>query len=209
MKLRMIGIATLALMVLGTGVFAQGPRAGGRMGNRGPGMGRQVNGLGLSQAQKDQIKTIVQRFHQDVKGVVQSSASKDEKQSQVKALRQKAGEDIMAVLTPEQQAKATQTKFVDRILSPRAAMAARFMRVLGQLNLTEAQKTQVKDIMKGNRDACAAVRNDTSLTPEARRAKMQQVRTDTLDKIKAILTSEQLTKFNELMAQRPGRGAGK
>lgn len=209
MRLRMLGIAMLALAVLGTATFAQGPAQRRGMGGKRPGVGRIVKELGLSQAQADQVRAIVQRFHQDVKAIVQSSASREEKQTKVKDLRAKAGDEIMALLTPEQRDKATQMKLVDKLLSRRGAMAGMLMHMLAQLNLSETQKAQVKDIMKSCQEAGKAIREDATLTPEARRAGMRQLRQDTIEKIKAVLTPDQLTKFNELLAQRPGRNPRK
>ena len=208
MKIRIFGIAFLILVIAATGAFAQGQgaRAGGQ---RQPGIGRAAQTLGLSQQQQDQIKGIVKQFHQDVKGIRQSSTTPQEKRTKITGLRKQAGEKIMALLTPEQRQKATQMKLVNKLLSPRAAMAMGFTRVLGQLNLSETQQAQVKTIMANHRKAVQAIQNDTTLTPEARRAKMQQQRQEMTAKIKAILTADQLAKFNQLTAKKPGRGAAK
>jgi Spy/CpxP family protein refolding chaperone len=87
-------VAVMAALVLavGTLAFAQAPGDGGRRGPGGPGgpggrgfggpAGIELRGLDLTDAQRDQIRDIVQRY-----------------QEQIRA-------DVMLVLTPEQQAKA-------------------------------------------------------------------------------------------------------
>ena len=84
-------VAAVALLVVGSIAFAQGPggrRGGGPGGPGGPGFGGpagiELRGLDLSDAQRDQIRQIVQRY-----------------QEQMRA-------DVMLVLTPEQQEKAKQ-----------------------------------------------------------------------------------------------------
>src|SRR3954468_3930354 len=74
-------VAMIAVLVAGSVVFAQGP--GGRRGG-GPGFapGVELRGLDLSDAQRTQIRDIVQRYQQQMQS------------------------EIMLVLTPEQQTKA-------------------------------------------------------------------------------------------------------
>ena len=82
-RLRWVAVAAvIAVLVAGTIAFAQGP--GGRRGGGGPGFapGIELRGLDLSDAQRSQIREIVQRYQQQMQS------------------------EIMLVLTPEQQTKA-------------------------------------------------------------------------------------------------------
>lgn len=70
-----------------------------------------------------------------------------------------------------------------------------------QLNLTPDQQTQVKAINDDSRSQMMALRNDTS-TPQAdKRAKMMDIRKSSDDKIRALLTDEQKTKFDAMQAK--------
>jgi Spy/CpxP family protein refolding chaperone len=77
-----------------------------------------------------------------------------------------------------------------------------------QLNLTAEQKPKVEAIMKSAGEKRKALKDDTSLTPEQRREKMQAIQADTKAKLKEVLTPEQLTKFEEMAKNRRGGGPG-
>jgi Spy/CpxP family protein refolding chaperone len=74
------------------------------------------------------------------------------------------------------------------------------------LNLTDDQKAKVKPILEARDSKMKDLRADTSLSPEDRRAKMQSIRQETQDKMKAVLTPEQLDKYQK-MGQRQRRPA--
>lgn len=74
-----------------------------------------------------------------------------------------------------------------------------------RLNLTPDQQTQVKAINDDSRSQMMALRNDTS-TPQAdKRAKMMDIRKSSDDKIRAILTPDQQTKFDAMQAKMKDR----
>ncbi len=74
-----------------------------------------------------------------------------------------------------------------------------------QLQLTEDQKTKVKPILDAQQQKITSLREDTSLSQEDRRAKMQAVRQDTTAQLKAVLTPEQFDKYQQMtQRRRPG-----
>ena len=70
-----------------------------------------------------------------------------------------------------------------------------------ELNLTADQQTQVKAIDDDTAKQMMALRNDTSLSQDDRRAKMMDIRKGSQDKIRAILTDDQKTKYDALQAK--------
>jgi periplasmic protein CpxP/Spy len=81
-----------------------------------------------------------------------------------------------------------------------------------KLNLTPDQVTQVKAIDDDSRAQMTALRQD-STTPQAdKRAKMMDIHKASQDKIRAVLTDDQKTKYDALQAQmrerRESRQAG-
>ena len=70
-----------------------------------------------------------------------------------------------------------------------------------KLNLTPDQVTQVKAIDADTRTQMGAVRSDTSLSQTDRRSKMMDIGKASNDKIRAILTDDQKTKFDALQAE--------
>ncbi|SNT39307.1 protein refolding chaperone Spy/CpxP family [Granulicella rosea] len=86
-----------------------------------------------------------------------------------------------------------------------AAMLARLTR---DLSLTDDQVKQVTVIEDDARQKMMALRNDTSTAQADKRTKMMAIREESQAKIRAILTDEQKTKFDEMEAKMKARGAG-
>jgi Spy/CpxP family protein refolding chaperone len=87
-------------------------------------------------------------------------------------------------------------------MGPRGGGGARQVEMLTKrLNLTTDQQTQVKAIDEDTAKQMTAVRNDTSLSQDDKRAKMMEVRKGSQDKIRAVLTDEQKTKYDALLAE--------
>ena len=67
-----------------------------------------------------------------------------------------------------------------------------------QLDLTEDQKPKVEAIIKGAADKGRTLREDTSLTPEEKKAKAKVIREETATQLKGVLTPEQFAKWQEM-----------
>ncbi len=80
-----------------------------------------------------------------------------------------------------------------------------------ELNLTDDQKPKFQEIMKGAMEKRKALREDTSLTPEDKKAKAKAIQEDIATQMKALLTPDQFTKWQELVkharGNRPSAGA--
>ncbi len=77
-----------------------------------------------------------------------------------------------------------------------------------RLGLSADQKARLQAVMKSQRDAVAKLRDDTSLTREARREKMEAMRVAQMAGVRAILTPEQAAKWDSAMAEGGRRGGG-
>jgi Spy/CpxP family protein refolding chaperone len=89
---------------------------------------------------------------------------------------------------------------------PRRQNGAQMMKVLKEkLSLTDDQVQQVADILKAQRQAGMALRQDTTLSDDDKRAKGMALMKDTRAKIRAILTADQQTIFDAMPAM-PGPG---
>ncbi len=77
-----------------------------------------------------------------------------------------------------------------------------------QLSLTPDQVTKVKAINEDTAKQSQALRGDSSLDQDARRAKMMDIRKASQDKIKAILTDDQKTKYDQILSQQRQRMGG-
>jgi Spy/CpxP family protein refolding chaperone len=130
------GVAVVALLATGV-AYAQGPRGGGRFGGPGgPGpLGLELRALNLTDAQREQVSEIRDRYREQMRTSVQrltevsdkqrqaietlpvnetliTSATQDMTQAQVEVAVQQArlNADVWSVLTPEQQAQATKLR---------------------------------------------------------------------------------------------------
>jgi protein CpxP len=67
-----------------------------------------------------------------------------------------------------------------------------------KLNLTDDQKAKLKPILHDKMEQMKAVREDSSLSEEQKRAKMKSIHESLHDQINAVLTPEQQTKFKQM-----------
>jgi Spy/CpxP family protein refolding chaperone len=74
--------------------------------------------------------------------------------------------------------------------------------VLNQLDLTSEQKQQVKAIFDDTRSQLSAIRKKSE--PEFR-----EVRRQTDERLKAVLTPEQWDRFQQIMSESKGRRGGR
>lgn len=81
--------------------------------------------------------------------------------------------------------------------------------MLGQLNLTEEQKQKIEPVLAKQAEAQKALRADTALAEDARKAKNQEISKATNNALKEILTSEQWEKLRELRKARQQGGEQK
>jgi len=67
-----------------------------------------------------------------------------------------------------------------------------------KLNLTDEQRTKLKPILQDQANQLKAVRDDTSLSPDQKTAKMKAIHASFHDQVNAVLTPEQQAKLKEM-----------
>lgn len=77
-----------------------------------------------------------------------------------------------------------------------------------QLNLTPEQQQKIKPLLESEGQQMQAVHADTSLTQEARVAKVTGIRRSTNEQIKPLLDADQQQKFEEMMSRRQAAHRG-
>ena len=70
-----------------------------------------------------------------------------------------------------------------------------------KLNLTDDQKAKVKPILQDQMQQMKAVREDSSLSEEQKRAKMKSIHESLHNQINAVLTPEQQAKFKQMVQE--------
>ncbi len=79
-------------------------------------------------------------------------------------------------------------------------------KIIKELNLTDDQKAQIKTILQNARPQVQGVRQDTTLTPDQKKAKLKEINKSTRQQILALLTPEQKAKLQELHGKGHKRG---
>jgi Spy/CpxP family protein refolding chaperone len=74
-----------------------------------------------------------------------------------------------------------------------------------KLNLTPDQVTQVKAIDADSMTQAKAVQDDTSIAKADKHAKMMDIHKASQDKIRAILTDDQKTKYDAMQAEKQAK----
>lgn len=184
---------------------------GGAMDKAGPVQRNELedlkNLLGLSADQVAQVQPILDATRvalEELRAQVKAgTVTKADAQSQVKALHDAQKAQILALLTPEQQAKFS---------TMREHHADRFdlSRLTDVLALSADQVSQISVIQSATEakvnDIHAQVEAGT-LSKDDARTQLDQIRKDTQSAIEAVLTAEQKAKLEQILAAGPPPGA--
>ena len=76
-------------------------------------------------------------------------------------------------------------------------MHDKLQEVVNDLNLSDDQKSKIKDIFTDAKSKREAVMNDTSLTDDQKRAKMKELHAGIMSKVNEVLTPDQRTQLKE------------
>ena len=87
----------------------------------------------------------------------------------------------------------------------RGSMQKQMEMMAQYLELTDAQKKKIKPIMDQAQQRSVKVREDKSLSPEQKRAKMKAIREDSWKKINPILTDAQRKKIAAMRPAAPSK----
>ena len=82
-------------------------------------------------------------------------------------------------------------------------------RLTKELNLTKDQQDKIKPILDDQMKQAQALRSDTSLSQQDRMSKMRDIHKSSTEQIRAVLTPDQQTKYDELQKKMMERGAGR
>jgi len=86
--------------------------------------------------------------------------------------------------------------------------AKRFDQMCTELGVDATQKAAIQKIYDESMKQTQALRDKPEMSQEDRRAEMLKLREERTEKVKALLTDEQKTKYDELTARRRGGGQG-
>ncbi len=190
---------------------APGPHRMGGMHDGQRGFERMAQELNLTDQQKTQIQNIFQTQRQQAQAIRQdASLTPEQRQDKLKQLRESTHQQITGVLTPEQQQKFQQLRAqhqgMGRGRMGRGEAGPGGMGPLARLNLTSDQKAKIQPILQSQHQQVQAVRQDSSLTPEQKQAKIRDIRKTTRTQIDALLTPDQQQQLQQMWQHRGPHG---
>ena len=105
---------------------------------------------------------------------------------------------IAAALTlPVLAAKASTAARVSQAAEQKKMMHDKLQETVNELNLSDDQKSKIKDVFTDAKSKREAIFNDSSLTDDQKKAKMKELHTGTMAKVNEVLTPEQRTQLKE------------
>jgi Spy/CpxP family protein refolding chaperone len=185
-------------------------------------MGKQMNAdrhlskmatcLGLSEDQKVKIKPILETNFKEMQTLrADRNLSMQQRRAKMQELRVKLHDQIKPLLTPEQNSKVAgmwtarghRGEMGNCRMKPghhgkdfRMDPSRHLARMTTCMGLSADQQAKIKPIIEENYQQKQSVYADKTLTREQRRTKMQELRGQFHEKIKPLLTPEQLKKFD-------------
>ena len=150
--------------------------------------------LNLTKEQQSQMKSMQAEYKQKyMKLKADSSLTADQRKQQYKALHQEQQNKMKAILTPEQQSKLTEMK---------KQKISRAKQHIKELNLSQDQQAQWKNINKEYKDKMMALKNDKTLNDQQRKDQFKSLNKERMDKVKGILNDDQKAKLAEFRKDR-------
>jgi len=158
--------------------------------------------LNLTEEQKQKIQTIVRERLEKLRDLRQdNSLTREEKIEKFKAARAEIDGEIKNVLTPEQYEKwkAKQGQMPGGIPTPGGASgpAARLQEAIKDLNLTDAQKEQLKPVYQEQLEKLLDLRQDANLSMAEKLEKLKTMQQEIAPKLKKVLDADQFAKWEK------------
>ncbi len=212
MKKYLLTLGTLAIVSIGasaqttdsTSSFPQHRMHMGPMMKRGMHRfhGAPVANLNLTDAQKQQAKTINEDYHNKVEALEKDdNITLKDYRTQKASLEKERKDKFEALLTPDQKNKIEQDK---KKMHERMKMMAdrRMQKMKTDLNLSDDQVVKIKEQREGMMQQAMAIKNDSTLSQEQKREQFMTLRKTFKENMNSILTPEQIKKREELRNNR-------
>ena len=186
--------------------------AKGMKGNRG------MADLNLTDAQKTQMKANREDFKVKMEQLKAQNLPEAQYNERKKALRAEQKAKMESILTADQKAKMAEKRKnfkegkyegKNKGTNARADKQGRFEKMKTELSLTDDQAAKLKAQNQALKAKREAIKNDQSLTKEAKKEKMTALRNEAKEQRKSILTVEQMKKMEQLKKDRKDKGSRK
>jgi len=155
--------------------------------------------LGLTDAQKAQLKDLRKQTGATIKGIRDNtSLTADQQKEQIKAQRLAAREQFNAVLTADQRARFAELTAHPAKVHALVEHRLRAGKFAAELGLSDAQKSQLKQIRQSARASIQPIRANAALTPDQKRTQIQSVLQAARTQVRGVLTPDQQQKLDDL-----------
>ena len=154
--------------------------------------------LNLTNAQKEQMKANRQSFKKQMDELKNNDKlTREERNTRRKALMQQQHEQMQSILTAEQKEKMKAAN-KDRMKDHGAMEKKQREEMKTQLGLTAEQDRKLAEMHKANMEKMKAIRDNKSLTEDAKKEQMKALKQQQEEAMKSILTPEQVSKMKEM-----------
>jgi hypothetical protein len=159
--------------------------------------GMMAEKLNLTDAQKAQMKTINEDFKSKMTDLKKNEniTVKDMK-SQRSALHKEHSEKVKSILTSEQLQQIEKMK-TERKMNHKASGKNRMESMKTKLGLTDAQTAQIEKNQKEMGEKMKALRENKTMDESAKKEQFKALHKEQQEKMKSILTEDQIKKLKE------------
>lgn len=164
--------------------------------------GMMMNQLNLTDAQKQQVKDLNTDYKNQLSGLEKDdNITLKDYRSKKASLEQERKSKFQALLTTDQKNKIAQAK-QDRSEKMKMMAQKRMEKMKTDLNLTDDQVAKMQAQRESSMEQMKAIRENSSLSEEQRKAQLMDLRKSNHDSMNNILTADQLKKKEELRNNR-------
>lgn len=189
----MKSILTILTIVVTVGLAAQ-PQKGGH----GKGKGAEIKALlNLTDEQAKEMRAIHQEYKPELQEIRNSGLSKTEKMEAFIILQEQVNYDVSGVLNEEQFSKYV--AFKEEKIKQRIEKGNKLKK---ELDLTEEQAESLKSIKAKYKPEVQALKMNTELSREDKKAAYSEIRTTTDTEVQQVLSPEQYEKLQILKEER-------
>jgi Spy/CpxP family protein refolding chaperone len=172
------------------------PTGGDRLAAQRERMQEMARELNLTDEQKEKLQTIIREQMEKVRDLRQdASLAQPERAEKFKAIREEIIAEARKVLTPEQFEKwrARQGQLAGGAGRP----MERLQEAIRDLNLTDAQREQLKPLYEEQMEKLRDLHQDTSLSIPEKLEKLKAMQKEIAPKLKKVMDAEQYAKWEK------------
>lgn len=155
--------------------------------------------LNLTDDQKAKIQPILQNEMQQMRSIHQNTAlTPDQQKAQLQQIHQATRDQIKQLLTPEQVAQMGSGPGKGAGMGHGGPGGDPLAWMSKTLNLTDEQKTKLQPLFDDQHKQVQSIMQDSSLTPDQKRAKVEDIHKTTHQQVMTVLTPEQQNQMKEM-----------